>query len=122
LVNNINILNTYSSSFEINVEHKDKIEVKSAAICEGVFSKEINLFEALTAYPNPSKGVFEIDLLHNQNEIIIELFNLNSQRLSINTYQVIHGKVQLNIEKLPAAIYIAKVYLENPTSIKIIKI
>lgn len=121
-VNSKNVLNTSFYLFDLAVQHNDKIEVKSAVTCEGVFLKEINLFEKLIASPNPTKGGFEIDLPKNLNIITIELYNLNSKCLSRNTHPVINGKVQLNIENLPKALYIAKVYLENPTSIKIIKI
>ncbi|WP_162880000.1 choice-of-anchor tandem repeat GloVer-containing protein [Lutibacter oceani] len=121
LVNGKNVLNTFSTSIEVDVKHGDLIEVKTAVLCEGVFSKNIDLFETVTVYPNPTNGIFEITLPILLNEIKIELFTSNSQLISTKTYSVINGKVQLNIENMPAAVYFAKVYLENPISVKIIK-
>ena len=55
------------------------------------------------------------------NEVKVELFTISSQLVSTGVYTVNNGKVKLNIENLPASIYIVKVYLDSPVSIKIIK-
>lgn len=121
LVNGENVLNTFSSSFEVDVKHGDLVEIKTAILCEGIFSKTIDLFDTVIVYPNPTNGIFEIALPVLLKQIRIEMFTVNSQLISSERYPVIYGKVQLNIEKLPAAVYIVKVYLENPVSVKIIK-
>jgi len=122
LINGESVLETSSLSFNIAVNHMDKIEVKTQVICEGIFTDEINLFETLTAYPNPTKGIFEIKLPLELNTVTIELFNLNGQRLSANSYTVKNGIATVNIAHLPTEIYVAKVHLEVPKSIKIVKI
>ncbi|MBL4939582.1 MAG: thrombospondin type 3 repeat-containing protein, partial [Lutibacter sp.] len=114
-------LETLSNSFMVDVKHGDIVEVKTAIQCEGVFSKIVNLFEEIIAYPNPTSGLFEITLPIALNEIKIDLFTANFSLVSTKTYPVINGKVQLNIESLPSAVYVAKVYLENPVSVQIIK-
>ncbi|UMB53728.1 thrombospondin type 3 repeat-containing protein [Lutibacter sp. A64] len=122
LVNGKNVLNTFSTSIEVDVKHGDLIEVKTAVLCEGIFSKNIDLFETISAYPNPTNGIFEITLPVLLNEIKIELLTSNSQLISSQIYSVINGKVQLNIENISSGVYFAKIYLENPISVKIVKI
>ena len=46
---------------------------------------------------------------------------MNSQLISSENYNVENGKVQMNIENKPSAIYIVKIYLENIVALKIIK-
>ena len=121
LVNGINVLNTESPSFTFDVRHGDLVEVKTAVLCEGVFSKSIDLFENIKAYPNPTKGVFEITLPLSLKEVVIELYSVGSQLLSKGTYQVVNGKVQLNLENKPTGIYVVKIYLDTPVSLTIIK-
>ncbi len=115
------VLQTMSKTFAVDVAHGDLVEVKTGILCEGVFSKTIDLFKEVTVFPNPTNGIFEIALPMALKEIKIEMFNINSQLVLSDTYPVINGKVQLTIENLPEAVYIAKVHLENPVSFKIIK-
>lgn len=112
---------TMSSSFKLDVNHGDLVEIKTDVLCEGIYTKTINLQQTLRAFPNPTTGVFEIDLPLYLNKIKIDLFTINSQLILTKDYLVTQGKVQINIENLPSAVYIAKVHLENPVSIKIIK-
>ena len=121
LINGINVLNTQSPLFMLDVKHGDIVEVKTAVLCEGVFSKTIDLFEGVKAYPNPTKGVFEITLPFSVKEVYIELFTVGSQLISKGTYQVVNGKVQLNLENKPTGVYVVKLYLDTPVSLTIIK-
>jgi len=120
-VNNKITLETDSPVFSINVTHGDKIEVKSNALCEGVFSKSINLFDEVIAYPNPTKGNFEIAIPAYQNNIKIEIFNMQSQLISVKNYALNNGKIYLNIKNQAPGVYFAKVYLDKPVMLKIIK-
>ena len=121
LINGKEQLQTVSPLITVDVKHGDLIEIKTGVSCEGVFSKTIDLFEVITVYPNPTSGIFEIALPMSLKEVKIELFSTNTQLISSKTYSVVNGKVQLNIENLPAAMYIAKVHGKTTTSVKIIK-
>jgi len=121
LVNGTAIFQTMNSSFSIDVVYGDLIQVKTNVECEGVFAKEIDLFESITAYPNPTKGIFEIGLPFAKKEVIIELYNMQSQLISSKTYAVNYGKAQLNIEELPTGLYLVKVLLNKPVTFKIVK-
>ncbi len=122
LVNNEFALETFSPSFSIdNIKHGDLVEVKTNISCEGVFSKSIDLFDEIVAYPNPTKGNFEIALPVSQNKVKIELYNIQSQLISVKEYNVVYGKVQLNLTNNATGLYFAKVYLDKPVLLKIIK-
>jgi hypothetical protein len=120
-VNGEETFTTASSLFSVDVKHGDLIEVKTAVSCEGVYSKTVELLEGIIAYPNPSNGIFEISLPVSQKEVIIELYNIQSQLISIKTYPILYGKVRLNIGNQPAGMYIARVQLNSPIILKIIK-
>ncbi len=120
-INGTAVLQTLSPSFSIDVNHGDLLEVKTAIDCEGILSKTFELFDAVIAYPNPTKGILEIALPIVQKEVIIELYDYNSRLISVKTYPVEYGKVHLNIEDKPTGLYIAKVLLEKPVTLKIIK-
>jgi 1,4-alpha-glucan branching enzyme len=112
---------TTSPVFSIDVKHGDLVEVKTAVTCEGVYSKKIELLEGIVAYPNPSKGSFEISLPVSQKEVIIELYTVHSQLIWVKTYPILYGRVQLQLEDQPRGLYIAKVHLDQPVILKIIK-
>ncbi|WP_305802692.1 endonuclease [Lutibacter sp. A80] len=120
-VNDTLILQTLDSSFTINAKYGDSIQIKSSVTCEGVFSKNMNLVESITAYPNPTKGTFEIAVPVSQSTMKIEIYNTQSQLISTKNYEVVNGKVQLNLSNNTVGLYFAKVYLDSPVLLKIIK-
>jgi len=120
-INGKELFETYSPIFTMNVQHGDIIEVKTAVSCEGVYKKTIELLDAIVAYPNPTNGTFEIALPIAQKEVTISLYTIHSQLISIKTYPILYGKVQLDIANKPAGLYIAKIHLEKPVTLKIIK-
>jgi len=83
--------------------------------------KQVNLFETVLAYPNPTKGLSNISLPISEKEVVIELFNIHSQLISSKVYPVNYGKVQLNLEEQPTGVYIAKVLLAIPVTLKVVK-
>jgi len=121
LVNGVRKLQTQLTSFNIDVKNGDLIQVNTDVACEGTFSKIVELFDEVIAYPNPTKGRFEILLQTLQKEVKVELYTTQSQLISSKSYPVVYGKVQLNIGDLPNGLYIAKVFTENVTMFKVIK-
>ena len=120
-VNGTALFKTSSPLFTIDVKHGDIVEVKTAVSCEGTYSKTIALLDEIVAYPNPTNGSFEISLPVSEKEVTIALYTIQSQLISIKTYPVIYGKVQLSIENQPTGLYIAKVHLDKPVTLKIVK-
>ena len=120
-VNDEEILQTSNTEFSVTIKHGDIVDVKTAAECEGVFSKTIDLFENIKAYPNPTSGNFEITLPVSEKEIRIDIYTIFGQLLSNRVYPVIYGKVKLTIDNYPSGLYLARVLVEKPVSLKIVK-
>ncbi|MCF6182403.1 reprolysin-like metallopeptidase [Lutibacter sp.] len=120
-VNGKEVLDTNAPVFTVNVKHGDLLEVKTAKTCEGVYSKAIELLNDFVVYPNPSTGIFEIAMPIAEKQVIISIYNIQSQLISQRSYPVNYGKVNLDISNQPTGIYIAKVHLNKPVVLKIIK-
>lgn len=122
IINGTSQFETSASNFIVPVVQGDFLEIKSAKACEGIFATTIAdpLF-GFTGYPNPTNGIININIPSNQKEIAIELYNLNGQLVSKGMYTVLNAKVQLNLDKESAGVYFAKVLLENPVSLTIVK-
>jgi glycosidase len=118
---------TSVSIFSVEVKKGDVLEVKTAVSCEGIYSKTIDGINGVFAYPNPTNGAFEITVPTAQNEVglprqvTIEIFNILSQLISVKTYPVVYGKVQLSLANKPTGLYFAKVKLDKPVTLRIIK-
>jgi hypothetical protein len=120
-LNGEELFQTMNNSFSVDVLHGDLVEVKTNINCEGVFSKQIDLVESFIAYPNPTRSNLTIDLPIDENEVTIQLFNIHSQLISSKNYTLKYGKVELFVENLPTGIYLAKVMVDKPVTIKIVK-
>lgn len=113
---------TNDASFTLDLKQGGLLEVKTAKACEGIYAKQIAQLEGnVSAYPNPTSGSFEIEIPNSKKEVAIELYNLGGQLISKRTYSNENGKAKLNLDKQPAGVYIAKVYLDTPEYLKIIK-
>lgn len=115
------MLATNETYFEVNVNHGDEIEVKSAAECQGLLSKKINMLQAVKAYPNPSEGIFDIYIPVDKKEVNIEVYNMYSQIVSTKIHQVIGGKVQIDITNKTPGIYFVMILEMEGVVVKIVK-
>ncbi len=120
-VNGEVLFETMSTSINVNVKHGDLLDIKTAVECEGVISKKIDLLGSIAVYPNPSSGHFEIALPVSDSQVNIEVYNILGQLVEADNYQIILGKVHVDLSKKPKGLYIAKVYLEKPITLKLIK-
>lgn len=122
LVNGKPQFETSETNFAVDVKHGDLLEVKTAIACEGIYSKTIlDGLVGVQIYPNPTAGLFEITIPTSKTEVEIELYSIGSQLISKRKYTVINQKVQLSLEKESDGIYIAKINLDSPVSLTIIK-
>ena len=116
---------TSDSNFSIELKEGGLLEVATAKACEGIYAKMIKTADIsgtiLSAYPNPTTGIFEIEVPTNKNEVAIELYNFGGQLISSKKYVIENGTAKLSLENQPSGIYAAKIYLETPEYIKIIK-
>lgn len=104
------------------MQQEDLLEVKSAKPCEGIYTKKIvSETENSIGYPNPTQDLFTILTPTSKERVIIELYAAAGKLISKESYVVVNQQTQLNVANLASGIYVAKVYLENPVSITIIK-
>ena len=110
------------STFIVDVNKDSLLEVKTAKICEGTYSKNIEgILDSSAVSPNPTSGSFEIAIPTNKKEVVIDLYSLSSVFISSKSYPLENGTVKLSLEGQTDGIYIAKVYLNTPSYLKIIK-
>lgn len=111
-----------SSSFFIEAKSGDFVEVKTAKLCEGMYSRKIeDVPEMISLYPNPTADVFEIALPGSKDTVEIALYNVASQLISRKVYQVVNDRVQLTLAEQSEGVYFAKIFLDNPKVLTIIK-
>ncbi|RXP46242.1 T9SS C-terminal target domain-containing protein [Lutibacter sp. HS1-25] len=121
LKNGKTILETYQTDFSVEINHGDQLQIQSKSACQGVLSKSIDLLENVRVYPNPTNGLFEMYLPEGIKTSNIEIYNIQSQLISSQTYTVQGGSVSLNISDKPVGVYFVKLNLEKPVFIKVIK-
>ena len=112
---------TYRNNFSLEVAHGDAVAVKTAVECEGVYAKNIKLFDELTVYPNPSEGLFSIAIPTNAKDVTVKVFNSISQMVLYKTFEVINSRVQLDLTNRPVGVYLVKVYSDKEYVFKAIK-
>ena len=113
---------TDQNVFDLDVKLGDVVMVKSSVACEGIYSTVISdLPNSIMAYPNPTKGSFEITVPTEMKEIYVELYSINAVLISKAVYPVVNQKIQLHLDNQTSGTYIAKVYTAIPTSLMIIK-
>ncbi len=120
LVNGKNVLETTASSFSVNVLPGDVVQVQTAIACEGTINSKIDV-SGVIAFPNPTKGFFEVAVPVILDKVKVEVFDVNSQLISSDVYKVNNGKVQMNLENRATGVYFVKVYLDELVILKIIK-
>ena len=89
--------------------------------CEGVLAKVVETLDAFVVYPNPTDGIFEIAIPNSQTEVTAEIYNVHSQLLERKVFTVKNGKIQMNITGKPEGVYLIKLLVHTPVTLKIIK-
>ncbi|WP_026776105.1 T9SS type A sorting domain-containing protein [Polaribacter sp. Hel_I_88] len=94
-----------------------KINDNSLSLDDNIFNK----LENVKAFPNPTTGVFNVTVGSLMNEVLVEVYTSNSKLVLTKKCKVIDGKIKINIENNASGLYFAKIYLEKPISVKILK-
>ena len=123
-VNGKESLSTNNKDFALDAIQGDFVEVKTAVACEGVLSKMITdpiTFGTATAYPNPTRGEVYLKIPGTEKDVEVEVYSMDSKLILRQKFSVIGGQVKLDLTRERDGIYIAKILLAEPVSIKIIK-
>jgi hypothetical protein len=120
-INGAVVLETYASQFELDVDHGDWITVKTAVSCEGKFEKQVELFEAISAYPNPSHGPVTVAIPFDVNEAAITVFSSSGKLLGRVNSSAKQGRMELDLSAYPTGVYLLKVMLDKPVLLRVVK-
>ncbi|MFD2835488.1 glycosyl hydrolase [Gramella sp. AN32] len=121
VINGILQFQTSQTGFDVSVKANDLLEIKSSKDCEGILSRKIILLDTVIASPNPSKGLFEISIPTESDQVILEIYNMNSTLISKKLYEIEEGKVSVNIENEPSGTYVIRVNSDPVETFRIIK-
>ncbi|WP_179353216.1 YCF48-related protein [Winogradskyella vidalii] len=111
-----------STSFSLDVNHGDVIEVKTDKACEGSMLKTIDILDEVMLYPNPTNGNFYVKLPLEVENVTIDIFTSDQKLISSNNYRVTDGQLQLKLNEVNSGMYVVKVHLENPVILKLLKL
>ena len=75
----------------------------------------------VNVYPNPSNGIFEINLPISINNVISELYDIKGALIFKQKHELNGKNFKLDIKDKPAGIYLLKINLDEPVTLKIIK-
>ena len=112
---------TNKNIFDIDVKHGDELKVKSSVDCEGIYSKKFQVLNAIIAYPNPTKDVFEVSLPNQSGQINVEVYSVLSRLISKKKYEIENGKIKLNLASYASGIYFVKFKLDETHTLKVVK-
>ena len=119
-VNEIEIIQTTNTKFEIEVNHGDLVEVKTSIACEGIFSKEIAIEGVISMYPNPAKNRLNFIFPNEMNEIEVTLFSLLGKNMFSNI--VYKNNPSIDISYLSKGLYMVQLtYNDTVKTIKLLK-
>lgn len=119
--NGIVLFETNDTNFMVPVVRGDNLVVKSSADCQGILSENIDLFEIVNAFPNPSFGKVEIEILTELKRVPIEVFDVQSKLILSSILTVNNKKIMLDLSSTSPGLYFVKIKLDKPRIIKVIK-
>jgi len=100
----------------------DSFEITAADNVLAVADIDKAKLESLIAYPNPSRGNFSIKVPEQFQEVKVRTYSIQSQLLSVKSYRVIGGKIQIDLTNRPAGLYLMKLDIEQSKVMKVMKI
>ena len=100
----------------------DTIKVTTEKACQGSLEDDAYTEDLFTVSPNPTYGVFEIEVPDDAGDISVSMYTLDSQLLSTSVHSASTGKIRMNIEDYANGLYLVKTSTDTATSLtKIIK-
>lgn len=93
----------------------------TATNCAAKISEETNNETELLLYPNPTDGIFNLNIKNNKsNTITYSIFDNTGKRISNAEIKTSENSVneQINISNLPVGIYFVQIIIDNQETIK----
>ena len=83
-----------------------------------------NLLDETTiskAFPNPTSGSFKIAVPNTSKDVLVHIYTEAGRLITNRKYKVEAGKIQLSLKNEASGVYLAKLFLEKPAFVKVIK-
>ncbi|WP_271765853.1 T9SS type A sorting domain-containing protein [Aquimarina algiphila] len=110
------------NTFSLDVDQSGLIEIHSSLACEGKLSTNIEGFNTITAYPNPTSSDVELTLPYRiADNSIIEIHNALGMIVSSGVYKTTANKVKISMEDMPVGIYFVRIHGATSQPLKIVK-
>lgn len=100
----------------------DSFEITAADNVLAVTDIDKAKLESLIAYPNPSSGYFSIKVPGQFQEVKVRTYSIQSQLLSVKSYRVSGGKIEIDLTNRPAGLYLMKLDIDQSNVMKVMKI
>ncbi|NJB81583.1 right-handed parallel beta-helix repeat-containing protein [Wenyingzhuangia aestuarii] len=120
-VNDELVLETTSTSIEIQVNQGDVVKIASEPNCEGLSINTIDYYSNAKVSPNPTHGEFYLTVPVSNGEVPVEIYNVQSQLIQSKTCTIANGQTPLNIQNQPPGVYFVKIISNKPSVLKVIK-
>ncbi|TNJ44894.1 T9SS type A sorting domain-containing protein [Tamlana fucoidanivorans] len=121
-INGEALLTTYSSTFEIDVDHGDEVAITSQLDCEGSILNTADLTSYFSVYPNPTQDVLNIVIPNiDLKEVKVDVFNALQQKVASGIYKVYSNGIRVSFKDVPTGIYFVRLDLRKPINLKVIK-
>lgn len=123
LINGQSIIETSDKTIQVAINNGDLIDVKSSINCEGTLSQTVNLFEDITVFPNPTSDFVTVLIPSyiSHNSIPIKLYNYAGKIILSKSIDVINQQLKINLSNLASGLYLLKIQLDTPITLKVIK-
>ena len=121
-INDVQLFETNETSFVVNANEGDLIQVESKATCEGKLSKKMEGELRVKTFPNPSTDFVELTLPSVSKDYIdVSLYSITSKLVLKKKYPVRNNKIVMDLKDQSAGVYFVKVHLEESQTVKILK-
>ncbi|MFN0173644.1 MAG: lamin tail domain-containing protein [Saprospiraceae bacterium] len=77
----------------------------------------------LTLFPNPSSGIFTVQLLNQltlKTNVLVEIFNSIGEQIYSDTFNAFNDGITIDLTESPTGIYLTRIWIEGQATDKII--
>ena len=119
-LNGIEKIKTMNKAFELPIKQGDLIEVKTSISCEGVFSKDINLENLVSLYPNPISTEVNFNFPNDIAVLNVTIYNVLGG--VIFESNILKSNPKADISSLAKGLYFLQIkYDQEVKTFKILK-
>ena len=105
---------TQEQEITLNLKNgKNSLKIFTDLVCQGIYEEQFFSSDKPIVYPNPFVAATNLFFGVDVEEVMVEVFALNGQRIQTTKYQVNGNEVVLGFATLPSGIYFIKYKTPN---------